>query len=737
LIAATASPTAPAWWARRPKAAFAAAGLAGLAIAYAVIGFDGPQGLIWSILTWRPNAALWAALSLGAGVPIAAAAAIWFYRSALTRKFVLTAGIVSVLFTVWTITGMSFNSHANACHWSNCAFGSAAHFTPGAAVGFLALYYAAVAALARLADKLPRVAVSPAGGGARAGATASGEAWIGGRAAAGGRARAGTTASGKSRVWAWARGLVAAHPLGVAAAVIAVAWLPYAVALFPGTYSWDGFRQLNEFYGHLDRTTHHPYLATALMGGLFSVGRGLGATWGLFGYTLAQSVAGCLVFAWTCGLVFRLARRRLTRPAWAFVGWGAALAFFALNPIFPVGANVVFKDYPYTLSVLVLVNVLVRAAAARSLDRRGLVAFAAGCFGAVAFRNDGIVVMAASAVCLALVLRRVGGRGARSERGLADERGGRRPGRAAVFVTAGAVAAVLVAANGLVFPALGVTKYSNAEMLSLPLQQTARFLKTHPADVTAAEAATLQSLLKDGNRVEDLGAKYKATLSDPVKNRFKSFDADSLRRYMGVWWSMFIRHPATYVEATVANIKGYFFPYHQTNAPPITYPDAIHRPDGRWEEMKAKLSKPGVGFDPDYPAGLAGARVAAITVAKAAVGAPVVWLAFCPALYTWMLVAAAALLMRRRRWLALAPFAPAALVFLVCLASPVDGNVRYALPYIVVAPVLIAWALRALAGANQRQEPRLHSPSGRPSAGPAEDRASWWHSRWPRRGQLP
>jgi hypothetical protein len=491
---------------------------------------------------------------------------------------------------------------------------------------------------------------------------------------------------------------VAARPLVAAAALIGLGWLPYLVILFPGTYSWDGFRQLNEFYEYQPRTTHHPFMATLLMGGLFAAGRGFGVNAALFGYSLVQAGLACLVFAWTCGRVFRLAAA-VWRRGWAFAAWAVATAFFALNPVFPVAATTVFKDFPYALGLLTLVNVLVGAVLRRSLSARGMVVFVLGAGATAAFRNDGIVIALAATAGLALILRP-----------------GRQRRRA--LMAGGLVGAGLVLANAAVFPAMGVTKYSNAEMLSLPLQQTARYLRDHPDDVTRAEAATLQSLLKDGRRVEELGANYKAVVSDPVKNRFASFDADRLRRYLGVWWSQLLKHPATYAKATAANTIGYFVPHRQSEIAPISYPRQIHLKAGYWDDLKAKLSRPEADFDPSYPPALAGARAGLIKAVRAVLPASVIWPAFTPALYTWLLAVCAALLAWRRLWRQLWPFAPAGLCLLVCLASPVNGNMRYALPYVVSTPLLVAFALHALATARSRGWPMPSSTPDQPARPP-------------------
>jgi hypothetical protein len=685
-----------AWAAHHPAWAWVAATILGIATAYAVVMFDrfgAAQGATdWSV-----------AVLVLLAVAVTAGATWWYSRTVLTRPFVLTAAILAVLFTAFTITGLSFNRHGDACLWSSCGAPAQipawAGSAPAAVVGFLVLWYAVAGGLIRLTDRLGRnlnqhrpikrtfeqITQQQSSYNDKRDPSWRSERQAGAASGSGGAGPAidqtmpsgHPTPSALSRASSRLGNLAAAHPFAVAAAMITICWLPYLVILFPGTYAFDGFRQLNEFYGYLPRTTHHPYLATAAMGGLFSIGKVISVNGALFLYTLVQATAGCLVFALTCTQVWRLAAAVIKgrRRRWVMTAYGLTLAFFALNPAFPIGATVIFKDFPYTLSVLVLVNVLVAAAIQGQMNNKVLATFVAGSVGAAGFRNDGIVIVVICAVCLVLLL---------TER------------RLRVMVAAGLVAGGLVIANTVVFPAIGVTKYSNAEMMSVPLQQTARYLKVHPQDVTADERQTLQSLLRDGKRVEDLGKAYRPNLSDPVKNRFESFSGTAIKRYLGVWWAMALRHPATYVEATAANTIGYFFPAPKTNTPPIQYPSNMHLEDEYWEKMKAELSQPGADFDPDYPAALAPVRAGVIEAAKWTVRAPVLGLIYNPALYTWILLISAALVIRRKPWRAWLPYVPAVLVFLVCLASPVNGNLRYAMPYVATVPLLVAYGLYAL-----------------------------------------
>ena len=53
---------------------------------------------------------------------------------------------------------------------------------------------------------------------------------------------------------------------------------------------------------------------------------------------------------------------------------------------------------------------------------------------------------------------------------------------------------------------------------------------------------------------------YNPYLSDYVVATFKGFTSTSLKSYLDVWFKMGIKHPGLYIEATITNCLGFFFP---------------------------------------------------------------------------------------------------------------------------------------------------------------------------------
>lgn len=101
---------------------------------------------------------------------------------------------------------------------------------------------------------------------------------------------------------------------------------------------------------------------------------------------------------------------------------------------------------------------------------------------------------------------------------------------------------------------------SKAEMLSIPFQQTARYINVYTDEVTKNEKNTINKVLN----YNEILNKYKPTLSDPVKNTFNERNPNNkeLKEYFVVWFKMFLKHPLCYIEATINNQIGtvYLFP---------------------------------------------------------------------------------------------------------------------------------------------------------------------------------
>ena len=97
-----------------------------------------------------------------------------------------------------------------------------------------------------------------------------------------------------------------------------------------------------------------------------------------------------------------------------------------------------------------------------------------------------------------------------------------------------------------------------AEMMSIPFQQTARYLQLYRYELTPSERQGIEAVL--GN-VEQVARDYDPAISDPVKAHLvKGAGARELAQYMKAWVTGLIHHPKVYVDAFLLHVYGWFDP---------------------------------------------------------------------------------------------------------------------------------------------------------------------------------
>ncbi|MDD3214583.1 MAG: DUF6020 family protein [Eubacteriales bacterium] len=462
------------------------------------------------------------------------------------------------------------------------------------------------------------------------------------------------------RCTAWRR----RHPALAAMLALLLCWSPYLLVFYPGTIIWDMGEMLGGLYGLRQLSTWHPVFTTWLFGGCVWLGRQLaGDNLGAFLFTLLQTLA----LAYALADVLRFLRRLGLGRGWRL----AALLFFGLTPIFGSFAQAVGKDTLYAAALLLFAVRTAEILRFGAPGRGGLIAYAAFALLSCLLRSNGPYVVLIAAVMLVVF-------------GLRGK---------ARFSVGGALAAALALAfcfNGVLVPALNIQDETASGLYSVCFQQSARTLRDHADTVTAEEYAAIDAVLD----AEALPALYEANISDPVKYTFRQYgqgrpaEAAALAQYRKTWLSMFAEYPITYLEAFVGGNSGYY-----AFTPKIDAARTYHYQGG----IRFVFETYDLGDDPLYLhttqiAALSGARTLLAAYSRGWRRVPVLELTlFCP-VYTWLLVAAAYSLARRKRWRELLAFLPALLSLGVCLLSPVNDYFRYFLPIVAMAFPLLGLA---------------------------------------------
>lgn len=91
-------------------------------------------------------------------------------------------------------------------------------------------------------------------------------------------------------------------------------------------------------------------------------------------------------------------------------------------------------------------------------------------------------------------------------------------------------------------------------MFSIPFQQTARYVKYHPDDITTNERVVIDKVLG----FNDLAQRYNPIFADPVKGYSQKGSQKDYLNYLRVWAIQGSRHPGTYIDGFNAMTSGWF-----------------------------------------------------------------------------------------------------------------------------------------------------------------------------------
>lgn len=508
-------------------------------------------------------------------------------------------------------------------------------------------------------------------------------------------------------------GLFARHPFAFSLVVLTICWLPYLAVFFPGSLPYDGVRSLNQFMTDAALENHHPVLMNMLYAVLYRAGSafaGLMGTGvesafspdnlGIFAIVSFQTACCLLAFS---GVVSFVAASRAPRV----LAWGTLL-FLALFPLWGVYAQAAMKDGLYNAVLAFFVLSIARIVVEGRLEGRRIprswwAVLVISAILACLTRNNGVYLAVPALVALAVLIRS----------------------RAAV-AAALATTIVYVGVTGLLWPAIGVDmSTTQKEMLSVPFQQTARYLATYPDDVTDEERAAIEGVLP----YDELPELYLPDLSDPVKESYKLHNAkvegseeyteehpDALKEYFRAWLSMGLRHPGCYVQATIANTYAYFYPF-------VIIGPEVDRSSLQFGIIQGSINET---YFPHY-VGPESVRTAFQSAIESSVQMPVLCWFWSPAPYVWALLAGwfycahsffslrrenqghAAVRGRHARELAgegtlfgssrarwarcfggMVVLIPATMLLLTTLAGPLNGHLRYIMPMIATLPVAFA-----------------------------------------------
>ncbi len=442
--------------------------------------------------------------------------------------------------------------------------------------------------------------------------------------------------------------------------VILVCWLPYIVAKYPGAAMPETLAEMRQFYWNTINNYYPPF-HTVFLSLVMELGNLLWSyTFGFFLNLVIQLMLLLSAF----GYGFTLMKRWRTPYRYRYL----ALAVICIVQFFPMESTVVEKDVPYTACVLFLVFLL--AELVRTLGNgetypvRNVVGMILCCMGVACNRNEGIYLVLASGVAMGIYAFRLLWKTQRKK---------------CVRVLAAVLSPIVLflCYQGILLPACGVEDNGIQEALSVPFQQTARYVRDYGYELTEEDEEIISRVLD----YENLADLYDPITSDPVKYTYHAESMDDLAAYFRLWLKQLIRRPGNAVEATMNNAYGWF--YMEGYAHNYMMTSQIEGQEVRWEIIQ--------------PEKLAGLRQVMERVAKFLSRVPIVNWFENAGFVSWMTILLTAVLIGARRKRYLLAMTPLLVALLVCVAAPTfNYQMRYIMPIMFCVPFYPALLTRSL-----------------------------------------
>lgn len=458
------------------------------------------------------------------------------------------------------------------------------------------------------------------------------------------------------------------YPFKVSFVTILIVLSIYMLAFYPIVLSPDPSFQIkmyfNEHTKYIDwviqrdpeifMTSHHPVFQTYMIGFCLSLGRFLvNDNFGLFLYTLIQSLIYSSVLAYTIKYMSNNGIKSKNRLI--------VLGMYLIIPMYLLYSMSAVKDTLYTaFMILFILKVfdIIKNYKEINLSYKYIAVLYFIMLFIGLFRHNGVYVIALTIFVLIFYTRK---------------------NALKILISFFAFFASIYAFDKVLIPYLGISDGSAREMLSVPFQQTARLVSEKPDFYNEEDIKIIDYILK----YDTLASRYNPDLADPVKNEYnKNTTKEDLKDYFYVWFKGLKKHPDIYIDATLNNTYGFFYPDKHNWYIYARYDKRV-TDNGLVDYHYNKLSFLRAFID---------------GYANTVPYIPIIGAVSNIALNTWAVLILAAYLINTKNKRFLISLLPLFGSILFCFIGPANTYFRYTMPYIFALPVLTVLLLEYIRG---------------------------------------
>lgn len=452
--------------------------------------------------------------------------------------------------------------------------------------------------------------------------------------------------------------------------ILSLLGLAYVITLYPGTASWDTITQLRYYYGNptnnLYTTSdylipknasslndHHPVFLTLVYGLFADLGVKFGSVnIGIFMLSILQYLFSTYVFSKTLMVFVSLGLKKHILKIISL--------FYGLFPLFPIFAIYLVKNSIYAVTILWFCTLLLEFIYNKKVINhwKWQVSFLSSIALQLLTMKYGVHVLLLTMIYLCIYFRKYYIKFA-----------------ILIFIP---IVIFQVGYNKILLNKLNVVPGDPVESYTIFFQQTARFVKEYPEDVSPNQKKVLKELFY----YDRLADEYQPELSDPVKGRnvyrYNTVTASDLKEYPKVWLEMFLKHPGVYFEATLHNMYGYFDLNKDKgfNSDPLGNGIAVLR----IQDNDDLFNSNGTEFKLNSNSENELARTILGKLVIFLANIPIISFLFKGNFYVFLTLLVAIYLGFKKRYDLISVILPLLLQILVCIASPVNDNQRYMYP---------------------------------------------------------
>ena len=331
------------------------------------------------------------------------------------------------------------------------------------------------------------------------------------------------------------------------AGIFFICWLPYLIVYAPGLVNYDTVNQVNDFLDGVSAVpfgyapgqeevvvlfnAHHPVFVSIIFGSFIKLGILLGKpAAGLIIYIVLQMIMAALIFSYVIEKALIQGKNN------SLVLRRVMIVFFAVFPVIPYYVCNMLKNSLHSL-IYVLYIFLFLSAAINKLEftKKEKIVWVVLSILLSLTQNTGVYLVIITGIFLAIWDKKAR--------------------KAAICSVAVSAILMMIVLPKIIYPAFNIFPGGKQEVLGTLFQQTARYVRDYPEDITEEDIAIISKVM-DYNTLRD---NFTFETTDVVKATYNlHVTGAELLDYFGLWIRQGLKHPGAYFRATLP-ICGMFF----------------------------------------------------------------------------------------------------------------------------------------------------------------------------------